>query len=355
MKNNQKQKGGAGAEMTQIGTAVFVGIDEKRAREIVDEKLGIALRDFTAEAIAVAKERNEKFDGTLIKKVLEKQMLQAFADPSFQLLLVEAQRSAAATEREPDYDLLAELMIHRFEKKDDRVVRAAISRAIEVVDLVSDEALLALTVFHSVSYFVPRGKDLTKGLQILEELFLKIITDELPVGQQWLDHLDILDAVRTSSFGGTKSLESFWLDFNRDLCLKGIKIDSENHVKAKELLSLNKLGDTLLEMNSLSEGYVRIPVSRRSEIPNLIFNFEGHLRPPTHTEINTLEQVFDLYEDGTLPESQFTDVIDQYSTLKKLRNWWNTYTDTSIQITSVGRVLAHSNAQRIDPKLPTLN
>jgi len=35
--------------------------------------------------------------------------LEAFADPSFQILLVEAQKATVSTERSADYDLLSEL------------------------------------------------------------------------------------------------------------------------------------------------------------------------------------------------------------------------------------------------------
>ncbi len=61
----------------------------------------------------------------------------------FQLLLVEAQKAAASTERVADYDLLSELLIHRFEKGENRVMRAGISRAVEIVDKISDDAMLA--------------------------------------------------------------------------------------------------------------------------------------------------------------------------------------------------------------------
>jgi len=40
--------------------------------------------------------------------------------------------------------------------------------------------------------------------------------------------------------------------------------------------------------------------------------------------------------------------------LSKLREWWDNI-NTGIQLTSVGKVLAHSNAQRCDKNLPPLN
>ena len=45
---------------------------------------------------------------------------------------------------------------------------------------------------------------------------------------------------------------------------------------------------------------------------------------------------------------------DKRENLKTLREWWDTI-GNSIQVTSVGKVLAHSNAQRCDKNLPSLD
>jgi hypothetical protein len=189
MSDKQSQKAGNNSHLVQAQT-VIIGIDEKRVREIVEEKLTIALRDFTSEANTVANERSGKFNNSLIKRMVQESALTAFSDPSFQILLIEAQKSAASTEREQDYDLLSELMVHRFQKGSNRIVRAGISRAVEIVDQISDEALLAITVFHSVSYFLPMSGDMTQGLKTLDSLFGKIIYNSLPIDTKWLDHLE---------------------------------------------------------------------------------------------------------------------------------------------------------------------
>jgi hypothetical protein len=109
------QKAGDNAQQFQIQSET-IGIDEKRAREIYDEKYAIAKRDFTEEALQIANERVEEFENRLIPKIeAVNNGLNAFADPSFQLLLIDAQK-AAATERVVDYDLLSELLVHRIEK-----------------------------------------------------------------------------------------------------------------------------------------------------------------------------------------------------------------------------------------------
>jgi hypothetical protein len=353
MANKQTQKGGDRSSQLQVENLI-IGIDEKRAREIFDEKLKISLESFTNEALGIAKERNQKFDNSLMERIVKEEAQSAFSDPAFQLLLVEAQKSAASTEREPDYDLLSELLIHRHKSSSNRSIVAGVSRAVEIVDQVSDEALVGLTAFHSASQFVPRGKDLTKGLEILDQLFIKIIDGNLPEGIEWLDHLDILDAVRTSSMGGLKSLEEFWLEHLKDLCLKGIRVDSESHTKALEIMEDAKLNHSILVENINADGYVKIPVSAKTEIPKLVMNQNGLNRLTTPEEIEALESIFNLYEDGSITKEQLAEEIDKYDCLKKLRAWWNNLSEQSLQITSVGKALAHSNVQRVEKNIPPL-
>lgn len=353
MVNKQTQKAGDNSQLVQVKTVNF-GIDEKRVREIVEEKLSIALRDFTAEANIIANGRSEKFNSLLIERMVQEKALAAFSDPSFQILLIEAQKRAASTERELDYNLLSELMLHRFQKDSDRIVRAGISRAVEVVDQISDEALLALTVFHSVSYFSPGSGDMTKGLEVLNDLFGKVIYDTLPTGGDWLDHLDILDSVRISTFGGIKLLEDYWYEQFDGYLKNGIEEGSERHDEAKEILKKASLGMESLVKNTFDEKYIKLSVFSRERISRLSITDETGIRPITKDEKSAFEKVYDLYGDKKMLKEDFVRELEKYPNLKILREWWNTLKDKSFQITSVGKVLAHSNAQRIDTNLPPL-
>ena len=91
------QKAGDNSHQYQIqNLTIQQGIDEKRAREIYDEKYSIAKQDFTEEALRIANERVKELEDRLIPKMeAVKDGLKAFADPSFQLLLVDAQKAAA--------------------------------------------------------------------------------------------------------------------------------------------------------------------------------------------------------------------------------------------------------------------
>lgn len=207
MINSQSQKGGDSSTNIQTQQMIVhvVGIDEKRAREIYQE-MNLQLRkDYSQEALNIANARVVEFENRLMPKMAQVEgALEAFADPSFQLLLVEAQKTAASTERPADYDLLSELLIHRFQKGENRITRAGISLAVEIVDKISDEALLGLTVTHAVKVFTPVSGDIHQGLDVLNDMFGKLFYSELPAGHAWIDHLDILNAVRLNQFGGLK-------------------------------------------------------------------------------------------------------------------------------------------------------
>ena len=172
MINNQSQKSGNDSTNLQVQQMVVnVGIDEKRAREIYQE-MNLQLRsDYTQEAFVIANNRVKEFEDRLMPKMAQVDgALGAFADPSFQLLLVNAQKTAAATERPADYDLLSELLIHRFKKGENRIARAGISLAVDIVDKVADDALLGLTVMHAVENFIPLTGDINQGLDVLNSI-----------------------------------------------------------------------------------------------------------------------------------------------------------------------------------------
>ncbi len=366
--NKKVQKGGKDSQLMQADKmTVHIGIDEKRAREIYQE-MNLQLRkDYSQEALDIANSRVTEFENSLMPKMEEVEgALEAFADPSFQLLLVEAQKTAAATERPADYDLLSELLIHRFQKGGNRISRAGISRAVEIVDKISDDSLLGLTVSHAVSTFFPVSGDIYQGLDVLNDLFGKLFYGTLPVGNGWLDHLDILDAARLSSFGNLKTVQQYYPERLAGYIDVGIEKESENFNKAVEILNNSNLPQNLLTNHPFSENFVRINVPNKQQISSLNLQHQvthnGNTMlipvPLTEEQVNAINSVYDLYkQDGTMKNEnikKFMEEWDKRPHLKILREWWDNI-GTSFQITSVGKVLAHSNAQRCDKKLPPLD
>lgn len=368
MINSQNQKGGDSSTNIQAQQlVVHVGIDEKRAREICQE-MNLQLRkDYSQEALTLANSRVAEFENRLMPKMAQVDgALEAFADPSFQLLLVDAQKRAAATERPKDYDLLSELLIHRFQKGENRIARAGITLAVEIVDKISDDALLGLTVSHAVNHFSPNSGDIHQGLDALNGLFGKLFHSKLPIGDGWLDHLDILDAIRLNPLGSLKKVTQYYPETLPGYVDAGIKKNSEDHERAIKILKDHNLPSSILVEHSLNSDFVRICISNIRHIDKLtlfqpIFAGGVSIHVPQKTsenQIQAIKSIYDLYsKDGKIRQDNvnlFMQEWDKRDHLKALREWWDNIS-TGFMLTSVGRVLAHANAQRCDKTLPPLD
>lgn len=366
--NKVMQQGGDGSQqMNATNMVVNYGIDEKRAREVFQEMNLQLRRDYTQDALEVANARVSEFENSLMPK-MEKidGALKAFADPSFQLLLVNAQKTAASTERPADYDLLSELLVYRFQKGDNRIARAGINLAVDMVDKVSDEALLGLTVAHAVNSFLPVTGDIGQGLDVLNELFGKIFYGDLPSGHDWLDHLDVLKAVRLSSFGSLKKVSQYYPEILPGYVDVGIDKKSEDHDRAIEILKNNNLPVAMLVDHSLNNEFCRLAVRSMKSIDEISLVHQtihdGRLikqdQQISEEQKSAIKSIYDLYsKDGNIRANNvnlFMNEWDKRPNLKTLREWWDNI-PTSFTITSVGKVLAHSNAQRCDNTLPPLD
>lgn len=364
----QIQKAGEGSQQFQaenVNLTIINGIDEKRAREVYSEMSAKAIQDCTDEATSRAMERIVQLEKIVIPRIEQIESdFKSFADPSFQFLLKSAQKTAACSEREADYQMLSELLVRRIEKGEDRKSKASITRAVEIVDQIDDEALCGLTVAQAVNQWVPVTGHISEGLSVLNELFASLAYRPLPQGFEWVYHLDLLNAVRVSSVGTFKKMKDYYPDtFSGYTCI-GIEKNSDLHKKAiEELAKVNLSKDVLID-HELVENHVRIPVIDKNAISQLNMNMRISnsdvviRRNLTEAEIRAIQCVWDMYEQDeskrTRIKNEFMRKWDSYASLKMVRLWWDALPH-SFDITSVGRVLAHANAKRYNDKVPDLD
>lgn len=365
--DKQIQKAGDNSQQVQANNInIIMGIDEKRAREIFNEMYTVARRDFTQDAYECANERVAKFEESLMPKIMKIDgALKFFADPSFQFLLTRAHKTAASTEREKDYDLLSELLIYRVQTGGERKKRIGITRAVEIIDEIDDDALCGITVAYAVTGIQPKAGSVLEGLDTLNSLFEKLIYMGLPTGREWLEHLDILDTVRISRFGNLKKIEQYYPDAMPGYVCSGIDIESSNYKAALTMLREVGLSERFLVPNELKDGFVRLPVINKSQIRKLKpieqMNMDGKntqvLTELSERQKNVLENIFTLYnhEEKLKKEviSRFIDEWDKRSALRMLHTWWDSI-PVAFDISIVGRVLAHANAQRCYKTFPPL-
>ncbi|MBC7751153.1 MAG: hypothetical protein H7Z73_05460 [Candidatus Saccharibacteria bacterium] len=363
-----EQKATDGGTAVQAGRDVIIiaGIDEKRAREIYQEMILQLRREYSQEALDIANTRVTEFENRLMPKMEEvKGAVEAFADPSFQLLLCEAQKTAAATERPADYDILSELLLHRFLKGGNRFIRAGINRAVEIVDEISDDALLGLTVFHAVSTFTPLSGDLHQGLNVLDNLFGKLFYGKLPTGKDWLDHLDLLDAVRINSFGSVKTIQDYYPETLAGYVDIGIEKNSGDYEKAVEILNKNNVSQTILVDHAFNNNFMRLNIAKKAHTSHLLLQQSMPNNPTvffqtplSEEQRKALDSIYELYKQDSNMKQQYINLFmeewNKRPNLKMLREWWDNI-GTAVQITAVGKVLAHSNAQRCDKTLPPMD
>ncbi|BES65587.1 hypothetical protein SANA_20260 [Gottschalkiaceae bacterium SANA] len=364
----QVQKAGENSQQIQAQSIIIHnGIEEKRAREIFMEMFAVAKKDLTNEAFSLATQRVTNFENDLIPKMGKVHgAMNAFADPDFQFLLTSAHKTAATTDREADYSLLSELLLRRIQKGDNRKTRVGIRKAVEIVDEISDDALLGLTVAFAVQFYQPITGSITDGLDVLDGLFKKICYDRLPENREWLDHLDILDAVRPSTFVSIKKYEDFYSEKLSGFCAVGIKKNSDDYTKVIEMIKEVALPENILCNHELNEEYVRLEVASEKSIDSLAWthfcNLEGK-KIPIKAELSDnqkqqLHRIYKMYENnGTLKadiKKRFCDELVKRPYLNIVREWWNKI-PSSFTITAVGKVLAHANAKRNDETLPDLD
>lgn len=353
--SNQTQKAGDNSNLVQSNNAIinnYYGVTESRAREIFKELSADTYAKYTQEAYATIDERLEKFKNEIVKHFLQyDNVLKAFSDPEFQFLLKRAQLHAAITDRESDYTLLAKLLMQHIQNGEDRLKRSTISYAVEIVDSIDNSALLALTVFYLLSYLRPAGPFSHDGLTSLSQVMEKLPIEKLPAGSDWIDHLELLKAIRIVPLWTPRKLSQYYPECVTGYVSIGIKAGSLQHEQARRILQYAQLPDTFLCPNEFLSEYVRIPISSLSLIKDLTFNSV----PLTELQQQTLQRIISLYDTDAGKQQmiikRFMEEWDSFPVLKQIHTWWDSI-PRAFDATPVGVLLANLNSRILEPKIP---
>lgn len=365
-----KQSQTAGDNSTQMQAGVInnnytivQGIDEARAMEICQQQFQLLARDLIQEAKGVAKERVEQFVKIMIPKLAEyDEQLKAFADPSFIKTLQSAQMSASCTSRKADYDMLSDLLIHRLEQGENRERRLGISKAIEIVDQLSEEAVVGLSVCYTTLHLIPNADDLHEGLSAHDKLLEKIIGNEdLPQGERWIEHLDLLSVVRLTpkSLGSFKKLSKLKPQVFSKYFVSGVKEDSEEFKTIKDEFMQNNLPLSCFIPHPLKPDYVilKLPNDDIDQICTTRQNTDGKISyiPLISEQKEVIKRAFAITRrDESKNEqlvSKFMKEWDKFPTLNKVRKWWDAL-PSHFSITSVGRAISYAYIHGKDANIP---
>lgn len=357
------QRAGDNSNQTSVGVVnVYNGITEERAREICKEMYAVVARDMTQEAVNVASERVAQFADILLPKMANyDKQLSAFADPAYQLALRKAQMSAACTSEVSDYELLSELLLERAKINDDKNKQLGIAKALEIVGQISNGALLGLAVVYIAVRLKPIAEDLHQALQVYDQIYSKIIGDKkLPIGDEWMDELDLLMAIRINNLGIKKSQRYFSEIFSEQL-VSGVQKDSVDYERIKkELISAGLPVEVLLKPHPLKPNYVKLATNLDAKDIYILHDVGGKRVSSALTleQQEVLQKVADELrkDESKQPERQkaFMQEWDKYPHLKMLREWWDAL-GYAPSLTRAGLTLANAYTRTIDPSIPKLD
>lgn len=344
----------------------YQGLTEEKVTEIIDKKLEMlnTVQVFTQEAYNRAESRLKKLEEIVIPRIAKiDETLGIFADPSFQSVLNDAVKVAAQTDEIESYKLLSELLAHKVEKPNDKSVKMDVSYAIDVIDKITEEALQAITVFVALQSWMPASGIISQGLSTINNIYSKLIFSDLPTDDKWIDQLDILKVLRIQSFGRFPSLSELQKRLFSGYVVCGIPKDSEKLNEIYQLLDDCSLPRTCLIENELDSNYYRLPLVgiKKIELMDYIDNnapfIHGRVQL-NEKQICNIKKIISYYENDAIKLQEISEKFNikwnSYANLKRIGDWW-TKLPYSFDLTSIGKVLAITNAQRIDSTLPKID
>lgn len=350
-KKKQTQTAGDNASQNQFENLSNCNIlinDKEYVRAIATEVFAKEMlnlyRACTKDAMELARERDKMFAETFIPRIEKiESTINSLKDPDFQFMIQDARETASKTDRKEDWELLSDLLTYHIEKGQSKLIDAGIKRAIKIVNELDLEALCALTVFCALKFYSPKSSKFKEGLSVLNNLFGVLSYSKLPIGSEWLDHLDLLGAVRVlPTIRLNKSRDYLCSNYSEFVCV-GIKKGTEEFNKVIEILEAYNIPCSVLVDNECLDGYMRLNMDNNTELSQ-----EGK---------EVLLQVKNYYTNDNaamqLACDNFIQIWDSFENLKKVRVWWDTI-PYAFDISCLGRVLAQTNLKRIDPSLPDL-
>lgn len=331
----------------------YEGVTEERAHEISLATARQVIAQNFDEAQSVIQARLDALENRTIRQLDQAEQLDAFADPAFIRSYRKAQEGAAASEREVDYDMLAALLTERTESPNDRKVTAAIDRAIETVDSIHDDALRGITILEAVRLLGPLAGQIDMGIDSMELMMNQFVDGPFPEGDDWLDHLDILDVVRVDTSGNLRSFDDFYSER-----LIGYVAPGCREVSAPKTIggpySDRGWGDLVIPHEG-RPGYVRIAAVTEDALRRMM-DQSGLDADLADAIVAAAKRGFGFGQEDPEAREALVRALRKRPTLGQIAFWWNQIPHY-VQVTAVGRMLARANMIRLDAagSLPPLD
>lgn len=354
------QKAGDSSNQVQAQTVIQnIGISEERVHCIVSDECDRTIESCMQESKLLVEQRLSSFKDELYRVFGgQLRLFDSLREPSCVATLGAATNAAARTNSASNYQMLAELLAKRFESPSDLHVATGVTKAIEIVEFLTDEELAGLTTLYAARAFTPASGNIKTGIESLAGLFDALPSDHLPNGQDWIDDLDILGAVRFSSIASLVPYNELQFSQLEGYTVCGVKTGSDEEAEALDKLSGAGLCTELLVDHELNPGYKRLPLRYIDTFENLTLYSPSDPSAPSENlndgQIEAFRYICNLSQDNSRDEvikENLKKEMLRHPSLATLIDWWDSI-QLAPRLTSVGRCLANANARRLKPELP---
>lgn len=329
-----------------------------------DNALTLAQQQLVAED--KARQILSEFSEKILPKLVKAEMVNAFSDPAIQIFFRQEQKTAICSSRKSDLDILSEMLIYRIKNKQSIEKKASISKAIDVIDIISDDSLSAMAIHYFLS-FDPISRDIMEGLSVLNDKYEKILQNiNLPQTNGWIDNIEILGLARVNASLKMKKMEEIYFERLEGYCVKGIKKDTEEYTNVVNKLNENNIPLDVLQDHILNPGYVRLRVINEKQVDDICLiysqiqnNHEIKVKQKMSDEQrNVLREIYTNSKkekdcDSLIKQNLFLR-INEFDYFKKVLEWWNNNLETAVNLNSVGRIIAHTNLKGMIDDIPDM-
>ena len=323
-------------------------------KDILNEEV-VAIQDSLFDKLSF---RINSFQKVVNDKVIDiEKAIEALKNPEVYQDTLNACKAAAFSNKNSDYEILTELLVNRYEMNDNVCRNAGIKGAISIVNQVSDEAMLGLTLLFCYTKYISLDQSASAILDKLDGIFSKFMYANLPSGKNWIYNLEMLNAVSLNYMEKYKDAPERYREVLKDFVVTGVAKESDSYVKAVKLVKEASFPcplDQVLIDNDLLEGYVIVNgylVNNINKGTQLKITRDGidERYDPTDKQKEALRQVLSLYSHASDKKlkvnKNFNNEWNKRSNLTKLSIWLKQL-PCNVILTPIGMALAHANAKR---------
>lgn len=333
-KQGQTVGDGATAIQSHGDTVINNGIGADEIRAIV-ESLSDQLPKLAAAAAAIMEVRISAFEEAVMKRFEQEAVNRdAFADPDFQHVVIDAQRAYARTGDTETHSTLIDLIAKRSVENTGSRKAFVINESISIVSQLTRSEISELA-FSFLMRHTQNGRSRSlANFAIYLNRYINEFIDDLELGNSSYEYL-VAQRCASISMGSLSLLEA-WKILYCGLFFKGFTDAEIVDFEARGMLGVREV-------------LVRSPLDHTKFHPNAI-NEDEFVTPPHQGGLST-PQLREIWADAQKTLASDAEIIELLSPsvprLNELLDKWNDSLLKSLDLTSIGKAIGHARLSQI--------